>query len=413
MFLCDHCPNPYPLWTISFQPLIHVLFLVALQTLPQHSPASQLDAAGAAPRAGPPPWDNKQNNFDFIRLSLAILVIYSHAFPLTLGVESAEPFVRLTHAQVTGGAVAVNSFFIISGFLITGSALRTPSVLAFLKKRAARIYPAFLVAAALMAMLVLPLSGGHLSATSLLPRLADLALSSVRLIEFAYTSAFIGNPYPGIINGSLWSISYEFWCYLGIASLLLSRLLPRRNLMAALFTLAWIISILFKVRGWILGGKMLGQIVGPPQFWARLLPLYLAGVVFFLFRERIPLRASLAAASAGALLAASWVPSGWTIAFPIAGTYLIFWFAYAPQIHLRRFGRFGDFSYGTYLYAFPIEQLLVRFFPHAFTPALLFLAAAPLTLLMAILSWYAVERHFLKAVHRPVQAIAKPSLARV
>ena len=84
-------------------------------------------------------WDSRKNNFDFLRLALAILVIYSHAFPLGIGSELDEPFHRLTHGQVTGGAIAVNSFFIMSGFLIAASAQRSRGVWSFLKKRLARI----------------------------------------------------------------------------------------------------------------------------------------------------------------------------------------------------------------------------------------------------------------------------------
>jgi peptidoglycan/LPS O-acetylase OafA/YrhL len=158
--------------------------------------------------------------------------------------------------------------------------------------------------------------------------------------------------------------------------------------------------MLFRVEGWVLGGKELGKVFGPPQIWARMLPLYLAGVVFYLFRDRIPLRGWIAGVSLACLLAASFFYSGWTLLFPLAGTYLCFWFAFTPLVRLQRFGRFGDFSYGTYLYAFPVEQLIMRWFGHPVAPALLFACATPPTLAIAVASWYAVERHFLAPARR-------------
>ena len=345
-------------------------------------------------------WDSRGNNFDFMRLSLAVLVIYSHAFALGLGSEATEPFVRLTHGQVSGGVIAVDAFFIMSGFLIAASAERSRDVGTFLKKRVARIYPAFLVAALLIAFVILPLSGGEFLYAQPLARIGDFLLQTLRLREFSYTGAFAHNPWPDAINGSTWSIQYEFWCYLGVAALLAVGMLRRRSVMLALFLASWIVSILFHTRGWILGGKDLGLILGPPQIWARMLPLYLAGVVFYLYRERIPLRGWIAAASAIALLGASWFASGWVVLFPFAGTYLLFWFAFAPMLRLHRFGRFGDFSYGTYLYAFPVQQLLMEKFGHPVSPALLFVCATPITLMIAVASWYAVERHFLAPVRR-------------
>ena len=189
------------------------------------------------------------------------------------------------------------------------------------------------------------------------------------LKEFDYTGALLTNPFPGVINGSLWSIKYEFFCYLGVALLSVTTLLRRRFVVLALLLGAWVVSIMAEVQHWTHGGKFIGKVLGSPQFWARLLPLYLAGVVFYLFRDRIPLRWWLAALSILLLIAGCYIPSGVTAMFPFAGTYLLFWLAFSPHIQLQHFGRFGDFSYGTYLYAFPIEQLIVRALGHAVAPA--------------------------------------------
>ena len=357
-------------------------------------------------------WDRRRNNFDFMRLALAVLVIYSHAFPLGTGSEANEPINRLSHGQVTGGAIAVNSFFIMSGFLITASAERTRQIRQYLKKRISRIYPAFCMAALLTLILIMPLAGAHFAQPGSRFATTDFIVQTLRLREFDYTAAFQSNPYKNSINGSAWSVQFEFWCYLGVALLASIGLLRRRLFILALFSGALVLSILFKVRGWILGGKLLGVLLGSPQLWARLLPLYLAGVVFYLYRDRIPLRGALAALSAIALLAACWLPQGWTALYPLAGTYLLFWFAFTPAITLHNFGRFGDFSYGAYLYAFPVEQLLMKAFGAPVRPLVLFLCATPLTLLVAALSWYGVERRFLQPARRKetlVHAIEEPA----
>jgi peptidoglycan/LPS O-acetylase OafA/YrhL len=202
------------------------------------------------------------------------------------------------------------------------------------------------------------------------------------------------------MNGSIWSIPFEFWCYIGVALLTVSGLLRRRTVVLMLFLAMVVVSVLFRVEGWIVGGKMLGVIFGYPVLWARLIPFYLAGVVFYLYRERLPKNGWLAAASAVSLLAACFVPWGFTAVFPFAGTYLIFSLAYTRIGALHRFGRFGDLSYGTYLYAFPIEQLIVKATGHAVAPGVLFGLATPLTLIVAACSWYGVERWFLPVLRK-------------
>jgi peptidoglycan/LPS O-acetylase OafA/YrhL len=349
----------------------------------------------------------RANNFDFLRLSLAVLVIYSHSYPLGAGSEVNEPLRRCTHGQVTFGAVAVDLFFIMSGYLIAASAERSNSFFDFLKKRVSRIYPAFILCAALMAIVVLPLSGGHFAATSTLAKLGEFSLQTLRLREFHVDGTFGKNPYPGILNGSVWSIQYEFWCYIGVAILASCGLLAKRAWTLALWLASIAISVAFQSQGWILGGKFAGVLLGSPQLWARLLPMYLAGVVFYLFRERMRFTGWTAALSIAALVVASALPLGWTAVFPFAGAYLIFSIAFASWLPLQRVGRFGDFSYGVYHYAFPIEQLLMQGFRRNVSPWLLFICATPLTIAAAIVSWYAVERRFLRPARSKENAAAE------
>lgn len=344
------------------------------------------------------PWDQRENNLDFLRLALSVLVIFSHSYPLGTGSETMEPVSRWTHGQMTAGAISVDLFFIMSGFLITASAIRSKGLKDYVKKRVTRIYPGFFVAALLGITVVARI--GHASLLSGWHRVGDFLLQTLRLREFTYSNVFLNNPYPHAINGSMWSIQYEFWCYLGIAALLVTGMLRRRALPGLLLLFSVALSVAFLVKGWILGGKFLGVLLGSPQLWARLLPYYLAGTVFYLYRDTIRYSHLMAVLSVGLLVAACFFPIGWALLFPFTGAYLVFYLAFAAWLPLQRVGRFGDFSYGTYLYAYPIQQILMQWTGHTVSPWVLFLQAAPLTLLAAVLSWYGVERHFLRPGRR-------------
>lgn len=348
------------------------------------------------------PLDQTRNNLDVVRLSLALLVIFSHSYPLGVGSEVHEPFAVFTRQQATGGYIAVNLFFVISGFLIAASAERSRTVWVYLKKRVYRIYPAFCFVTLLMLVFFKPIASATFAGKDLLANLTNVLVHTLSLREFDYRHAFLGNPYPESINGSLWSISYEFWCYVGVAFLSVTRLLRSRTALAILFAGSLILSMYFSLSGWHPGGKILGVIFGYPPFWGRLLPMYLAGVLLYRVRDRVSIRPVWIIVSLCALAVAAVTPHGWSLIFPFAGTYLVFAFAYHPSIPHINATRFGDLSYGTYLYAFPIQQSIVRWIGHRVNPWLLFLMATPPTLLLALGSWYGIERWFLRRSHRAV-----------
>jgi len=352
-------------------------------------------------------FDQRGNNFDVIRMALSVLVIFSHSYPLGTGTEVHEPMVRLTRGQVTGGHLAVDLFFIISGFLITASYERSRTIWSYLKRRVSRIYPGFIVAMLLCAVVVLPVSGGHLSAPTKAAGVFDFVTQTAQLRPFHYAGAFPGNPFPAEINGSMWSIPYEFWCYIGVILLGVTGMLRSNRTLVALFAGSILVSLLFAFFHWAPGGKILGRILGYPPFWARLLPMYLAGIVFYRLRAHLSLRSGwILAACAGFLLAAR-MPLGWTLLFPVVGTYLVLALAFHPSLQLHGWNRYGDFSYGTYLYAFPVQQLLMRWIGHPVPVWRLFAMATPLTVLCAFFSWHLVEKRFLQAAHRaPVEAAA-------
>lgn len=345
------------------------------------------------------------NNFDLLRMALALLVVVSHSFPLSTGSEAHEPVKLLTKGQTTGGAIAVDLFFVISGFLITASYDRCATVWTYLRKRVARIYPGFVVAMLLGLVVARTLGGATFPCRSETALAVDFIGHVARLTEFSYRDAFPNNPYPGPLNGSLWSIPYEFWCYLGVAGLGSLGLLHKNWGIGAIFLFAMAARVSFAITGWNPGGGAIGRIVGVPHLWARLLPLYMAGVLFYTLRFRIAMRFGWALVAAAALAIAARVTNGWTVVFPIAGSYLVFFAAFHPRLRVHRFAAWGDFSYGTYLYAFLAQQCIMRLVGTFLSPWLLAALSIPVTLALAIASWFLVERRFLRN-RRRTQATA-------
>jgi peptidoglycan/LPS O-acetylase OafA/YrhL len=333
------------------------------------------------------PSKRRENNFDFLRLFLAVLVIFSHCYPLAIGTETNEPFVRLTHGQATGGAIAVDLFFIMSGYLITASFLRSEGIRDFLSKRVRRIYPGFTIAMLFGALVIIPLSGGAIRATRA-GSLINFVGNALLLREPLYAGTFSHNPLPNMVNGAVWTIPFEFWCYIGVLMLGMSGMLSRRKLMSGIFICAVAFSVWFNV-------------LHLEMPLARLLPMYLAGVIAYLFRDIIHYNRTHALICFFALLFACFVPLTLGAILPFAAAYLLFWIAFNPSFRLHRAAKFGDFSYGTYLYAFPVQQMIVKTWGRPMSPFVLFLLAVPATLAFAIASWHFVERPFLNMRRKP------------
>src|SRR5271165_3008846 len=336
---------------------------------------------------------NSTNNFDSLRLIFAVLVILSHAYPLGKGSNATEPLYMITRGQTTIGNLSVWGFFVISGYLITQSWLRSPSVIRFLKRRIGRIYPGFIVASLVTAVVIVPIAADAHTYTRIFT--TNFLSNTFRLQLFAVPPVFTKNASANALNGSLWSIAYEFWCYLGVMALGVCGLLRRRSLVLMLFLCAVIWHLYMDVTGWNPGGRILGEIFGYPLFWATVLPFFLAGMLLQLFGGRILVRAPIVICAVLTLIASYFVPHGIIVTLPMCGAYTLLALGYLPALNFLNLGRYGDFSYGVYLHAFPIEQLVVMTAGGSMNPLKLFAIAWPISLVAGSLSWFLVEKHFL------------------
>ena len=190
------------------------------------------------------------NSFTFLRLMLAILVVFGHSF--VLGGFGEEPLGRWSNGTTTGRELAVQGFFILSGFLLAQSLTRQPSLARFAARRAFRILPGYWVALLVTSLIVIPAMYAYFF-PGRLSYMQSLLLSDYNAVHYLERNSllwqgqkwilpfFQQNPASGIVNGSLWSLFYEALCYacLGLGAWLCRRGLARRRttVMCVFFTL--------------------------------------------------------------------------------------------------------------------------------------------------------------------------------
>jgi peptidoglycan/LPS O-acetylase OafA/YrhL len=326
----------------------------------------------------------RENNFGLLRITFATLVILTHSFYFVDGNALREPLIRWFHT-LEFGDVAVDGFFIISGYLVTKSFLQSRSRAEYLGKRVLRIYPGYI-----MACVVSVLIGINVGAT--LPHI-DFSLIMVTYVQLLLMCGvhldhtFAHSAYPGV-NGSLWSISYEFRCYLLLILLGLLGTFRSKRIVGVLTVcfLVWVTTL--DVTSTAGGNMMWGSLAGN----VRTIALFLAGSSFFLFEDAIPYSRLYAAISVAALLILLPYSNLATTALAVFGGYFIFWFAlHGPTRSLSRATNRTDLSYGVYLYAWPIGELLVQYF-RGISPWLVFCFTVLVVYPVAFVSWVLIEK---------------------
>jgi peptidoglycan/LPS O-acetylase OafA/YrhL len=347
----------------------------------------------------------RDNNFDALRLFAAGLVLFSHSFAL---VGRGEPKLGATSL----GVVGVEIFFAISGYLVVKSWLSQPRLVAFLVKRSLRILPALIVTLIASAYVLGPLVTdvgwrNYFFSTAPLHHVVDTLIAVatagvVGHIDYFLPHVFAGNPHSAV-NGSLWTLpvevrAYYLLAFLGMLGLLL-RWLPAVA-GAALLAVAWI-SV---GAGWPGVGPIAERLAGQQEM-LMLLAIFMTSALLYLKRERIVLSTPIAALAAIAWLTLAWTDIGPAVAI-ITVPYVALFLAYRSGTRVRAITRHGDMSYGVYLLAFPVQQVVVLVAGVGLGPWGVAAVSLPLTYGLAFVSWRLVEapalrlkRYVLRAHH--------------
>jgi len=313
-------------------------------------------------------FDGRRNNFDLIRLGAALTVLFSHSFVLT-GHADEEPIARLLGHRMDGGGLAVAVFFVLSGFLIARSGEIHPLGV-FARARVLRIVPAYAV---LLVLQTLVLG----AATTRLPIGAYLADGATwtalgRGLGFSpvlgLPGVFEHNPLPFEVNGSLWTLRIEVACYVGVGVLMALRL---GRPWVSLVVLGAVIAGLIGAGD---GHAALSSVLRNVLFFA-------SGMALWFWRGRVVLSWWVLAV----VVAGSVGTGEFAAGLPYVVLYVGLGVAAPGWLNPAR-----DVSYGTYLYAFPVQQCLASVAPGIGPYAMAGLSVGPV-LVLAWLSQRMIE----------------------
>lgn len=344
--------------------------------------------------------ESSGNSFNAVRLFAAVAVVISHAFLLSSNLPRPEP---LDWGPFNLSASAVNVFFFLSGLMLSRSYDHVPDWRAFATARVLRIFPALLVAGVAVGWVLGPMTTQLRldeyfanPETLLYPLSSTFTFAGVEL-----PGVFVHSKYPEQVNVPLWTIKYELLAYLGFGIISVLGLL-RSRFAAALFCVLFGIALAVTMSLGLFDASPLGSVI-------RFGFCFLLGVAFYRFRSSITVRWPLAAGLLALALALTWTPLG-PLAWIVAPAYAALVLAEQRIPFLTAATNRTDISFGLYIYAWPIQQLLVE---TGWTGGSAWLLA-PMALVIAcglgLLSWHFIEkpalslkRHFRP---RPAESLA-------
>lgn len=331
--------------------------------------------------------DDPGNGFGVLRVILALAVVFSHSFYLTTGLTADEPLYRAT--GLTLGQHAVHAFFVLSGLLVTASLARAETLQDFAKARALRILPGLLACASLTAFVLGPLLtslpvGAYLTSSE--PYLYVLKTAAFITGNAELPGVFETNRVAGEINIPVWTLKYEVVCYVALVALALLGVFRSWGATTLVLSSAAVAAVLVAASGF--PGAADGHAVSLSP--AGLGLSFTIGVAAFVIKDRLP----VGLAPIGIAIIAYGLCRGSALELPALSALtaaLAFGVALLPFGRLARSTQTTDLSYGTYIYGWPVMQLLLQLDP-GLSQMQLFVLALTLVLPLAYLSWRLVER---------------------
>lgn len=340
---------------------------------------------------------NHNNNFNLIRLLAASFVLVTHSYTLTNRGEG-DILSRLTSGSLSFSYTAVATFFCISGFLILQSAINSSGFSSFFFRRVLRIIPG-LIGSLCFAVFIL---GPIFTTLSLKQYFTSLGTFKPLLSAFIYIqqytidSVFSTNPNHAL-NGSLWTLKYEFTCY--IVCFLCVYLKLYRQRIFFLFLL--ILMLLFRI---IIGNRLFWYDYASPLFlWHNIRYInewfwfFLSGMVFYLYKDTFKINGLflIILLLVYTVFAAFKMEQVLRILSYIVIPACVFYF-YNYKSPEKAFLGGNDFSYGMYIYGFPVQQTLIFITNNTINLYALIFLSILLTIPFSFLSWFFIEKKALK-----------------
>ncbi|WP_066715067.1 acyltransferase family protein [Clostridium sp. Marseille-P299] len=359
-------------------------------------------------------YNYKNNSMDIIRLILAVIVLYGHTYPVLYGPTLSSPtgakdFLAIfSREQIGSGSVAVYMFFIISGFLITQSMMNSKSNKDYIIKRGLRIFPALFFSLVLSVFILGPIVSEldfieYLRTGDPFKYLFYNVTFGIFGFHYSLADVFSKNPFPSSINASMWTLPYEVACYFFIMFISTYSVLKKRERMKLIYIIS-LLLVFYNIRFgkapiiiddvfWLFGTSRVNSLIELGYY-------FIAGSMIYCYKDKIKYNKNIFLLFTILLILSArygYVKYSLLLLLPYVTMYICL---LRPFMNIKKY---GDWSYGIYIYAFPIQQFLALYFKDKLGFSTFFVLSSIVVLLVSILSWNIIEKPILNLKNKLVK----------
>lgn len=344
-------------------------------------------------------YNRKNNSYDDMRFILASMVLFVHSYALLYGHEK-DFFSEMVNHQLALSTLAVYSFFILSGFFMIQS-LEVNSFVKYVQHRVLRIIPAFWMSLLLFSFLIIPIVSQDIDIFSFHTGSSlefVTKAGSFHIFGYAWTitGAFPDNPFIDVINGSMWTLKFEVALYF-ILPIIIWIIHDRKDFLLIVHIGLLLLAILniavgfnlFNIpccKAWVFGVNEYSSLILFTSY-------FFAGVIFYKFKERIVVSKRIFILCI-LLFVLSMFFGNMKLVTLITLPYIVL--IIGSVLKVKILSATGDYSYGMYIYSFPVQQILIKFFKNDINAIQLFFTSFFITLVLSVFSWHLLEKKFIK-----------------
>lgn len=324
----------------------------------------------------------RDNNLDLLRFIAAIMVIFSHAFPISLGADVMDPLAVMTKDQISFGSLAVSVFFLYGGFLICKSLFRCKETKKYFKARIIRIFPPLMVVVILCSFCL----GPFYTVLSIPDYFTSAGtyrylLNGILILQHNLPGVFENNIYGAVVNGPLWTLPIEFVCYIMCWFFYKINILDKKRSLGAIL---------------IFGLGCTGVLILSEKYailatMIRPMGMFFIGMMLYIYLEHIVMsRFIFWLCLAGCIVSSILGIFNYTIFIFLP--YLLMYIGFGTKFKFSDFAKRGEISYGIYLSAWPVQQMICQYFGGQMNPVLNFILAIIPSIFMGIIICKFVEK---------------------